>query len=105
MSHQEHQDLVNKLANCVAACEHCADACLDEEGDMVDCIRTDRDCADICSLALKLVARGSDKAADILDLCADMCEDCAEECSSHDHDHCQACAKACRECAKACRNY
>lgn len=72
---------------------------------MTECIRTDRDCADVCSLALKLVARGSDKAGELLELCANMCEDCAEECGNHDHDHCQECAKACRECAEACRNY
>ena len=105
MAHQKHQDLINKLSNCVAACEHCADACLTEDGDMTDCIRTDRDCAEICALAIKFVARGSDNASKILELCAAVCSDCAEECESHDHDHCQECAQACRDCAEACRKY
>ena len=105
MAHQKHQDLINKLSNCVSACEHCADACLTEGGDMTDCIRIDRDCADVCALALKAVARDSKHASKIVELCADLCEQCAEECAKHDHDYCQECAKACRECAEACRQY
>ena len=107
MAHQEHSTLIQKLSNCIAACEHCADACLSEDdvNKMTACIRTDRDCADICSLAHKLVARGSDKASSVLELCAEICDACAEECGKHDHDHCQECAEACRQCAEACRNY
>ncbi|MCW9706226.1 four-helix bundle copper-binding protein [Aliifodinibius sp. 1BSP15-2V2] len=107
MAHQEHQNLINKLSSCLAACEHCADACLSEDNidAMVECIRIDRDCAEVCALAIKFVSRDSDYASAILDRCADLCSACAEECGKHDHDHCQECAKACRECADACRNY
>jgi len=107
MSHQKDSSLINKLSNCLAACEHCADACLSEDNidAMTDCIRTDRDCADVCALAIKFVSRDSDHASSILELCADLCSACAGECADHDHDHCQECAKACRECEEACRNY
>lgn len=105
MTHEKHSNLINKLSNCLAACEHSADACLAEDGDMTDCIRIERDCADVCALAIKFVSRDSNHASDILDLCADLCDACAEECAKHDHNHCQDCAKACHECAEACRNY
>ena len=47
-----HQDVLDALARCVAACEYCATACLGEDdiAMMVPCIRLDRDCADICHL-------------------------------------------------------
>lgn len=107
MAHQENQDLLNKLSNCLAACEHCADACLTEEdpGAMADCIKSDRDCAELCALAIKFVARDSALASKVVELCAEACSTCAEECAKHDHDHCQKCAEACRKCEKACRNY
>ena len=107
MAHQGHSNLINKLSNCLAACEHCANACLSEEnsGNMAECIRTDRDCADLCALAIKFVSRDSAHASALVELCAEVCNACAEECGKHDHDHCQKCAKACRECAEACRQY
>jgi hypothetical protein len=45
----DYRSLLDALGRCVAACEYCADACLQEDHVqmMVSCIRTDRDCADI----------------------------------------------------------
>jgi len=44
-------ELISTLGSCINACNHCADACLGEENVkmMVDCIRTDRVCAEVCS--------------------------------------------------------
>lgn len=101
------KELTSKVAACQAACNHCYDACLDEEDiDMMrQCIRTDRDCADICGMVLDFAHRGSPFLNDIIELCIKACKQCADECEDHDHDHCQACAKACRECVEACREY
>lgn len=106
MAHQENKDLLNKLSYCQTACEHCADACLSEDNvaEMAECIRLDRDCADICDMAIKYISRDSRRASSVLDLCADICETCARECEKHDHGHCKDCAEACRECAEACRS-
>jgi|SRR5690606_15886012 len=99
------KDLMHKLANCLTACENCADACLHENNvqEMISCIKTDRDCAEICNTTLRLVARNSNNVKNMLNLCADMCRKCAEECEKHDMMHCKECAAACRECEKACR--
>ena len=55
-------DACNK---CVTACEHCAASCLREPdiNMMVRCIELDRDCADMCRLAVQLMSRGSAYAA------------------------------------------
>lgn len=101
------RDLLQKLAQCTAACEMCADACLDEDNIkmMVRCIRLDRDCAKICHLAASFVASHSDHTAAVLQLCAQLCRACGDECAQHNMDHCQECARACRECEEACRSY
>ena len=95
------QSQLDALNACVAACEHCATACL-QEADvqmMARCIRLTRDCADVCALTARLVARGSDHTAHLLPACAESCRACAEECAQHAHRHCQECAEACRRCA------
>ena len=103
--HQQHQALLQALNACVAACEHCISSCLQEDDVqmMVRCISLDRDCADICALTARFVARGSAHAEHLLRACADMCHACYEECRQHQDEHCQQCAEACRRCEEACR--
>lgn len=102
-----HQKLLNSLSNCINHCNHCADACLDEENVkmMVPCIRKDRICASVCAtLADVLTVKNAD-VKDLLNYCIKVCTQCADECEQHEHQHCKDCAKACRECAEACRQY
>lgn len=90
---------------CAEACEYCADACLDEDAvdELVEAIRLDRDCADLCRLVATFLARGSSLSPSLAEACAAACESCARECESHDLEHCRACAEACRVCADECR--
>jgi hypothetical protein len=107
MENHDHTALINKLLSCVAACENCATACLNEDDvkPMVRCIALDRDCADICSQAARLLQRQSEIAHQYLLLCEEICRMCAEECRMHGHQHCQDCAIACIECAEACHGH
>jgi len=101
-------ELTAALAHCVATCNYCFDACLQESDVkmMVQCIKLDKECAEICGLAISQVASGSSFTGDVLRLCIKACEDCADECAKHHHlDHCAVCAEVCRKCADACRNY
>ncbi|TLM88780.1 four-helix bundle copper-binding protein [Hymenobacter jeollabukensis] len=103
--HQQNQTLLQALADCVAACEHCATACLQEQDVkmMVRCIQLDRDCADICALTARFVARGSEHAQHLLRECAEICRACGNECAQHQHmEHCRQCAEACKRCEEAC---
>ena len=101
---EQYTGLIQTLTNCASACEACAAACLKEDDimHMRDCIRFDRDCADICTQAVKLLQRESTIAKQYLLLCEEICRLCAAECGKHQHDHCQRCAAACRECAEIC---
>ena len=105
--HAQNQSLLAALNACIASCEHCATACLGEQSVqmMVRCISLDRDCADICALTARLVARGSEHAQHLLKECAEICKACGDECEKHaSHmQHCKECAEACRRCEEACR--
>ena len=101
---KEMQACIDACMECINACNICFDACLKEEhiNMMAGCIRLDRECADICALAVKSMQANSPFAKDICNLCATICKACGEECQKHDHDHCQKCAEACFKCADAC---
>jgi len=70
---------------------------------MVRCIELDRSWADLCSFAMREMARSSQFAERVCRLCAEVCDACGEECAKHEMDHRQKCAEACRTCAEACR--
>lgn len=107
MPHQQYQECIDACNRCAVACAHCATSCLNEDNVkmLARCIQLDQDCADICFLASKMMASGSEFAERICEICAEICEACGEECTKHadKHDHCRACADACFECAKKCR--
>lgn len=104
MENHDHSALIRKLLDCMLACENCATACLQEDDvkNMVGCISLDRDCADICAQAARLLQRNSPIAHQYLVLCEEICRMCSDECGKHEHDHCRKCAEACRICAEAC---
>ncbi len=102
--------LVNAAAECAHTCTTCADACLEEDdpASLRTCIRTNLDCADICTATSLLIARPGKQSPSLiraqLEACATACRECAEECENHagTMEHCRVCAEACRECAEAC---
>ena len=102
-----YHDCIEACVECLIACEMCSDACLDEPdvAKMVMCIRLDRDCAEACAAAIRVMARGGPLAETLCRACADACDACGAECEKHaaHHEHCRVCAEACRRCAEACR--
>ena len=105
MSHENYRSVIQILHECMAACNHCFDACLKEENVkmMAECIRLDRECADICSYLEQALGRNTPFVTELAAACAKICESCGNECKKHDHEHCQKCAKACLTCAEECR--
>lgn len=103
-SGHQHGALIQTLLDCARISEECIAACLHESdvAKMAHCIEVDRDCADICFLAAKLLMRDSEVAHKFLAVCEETCRICAEECSKHDDKHCKQCAESCRKCAEAC---
>ena len=98
-------------ALCASVCRACADACLGEEreADLVQCIRLDLDCADICQAFSIVALRRSGGDVPVIDAASQTCEAacrrCEAECRRHAemHEHCRICADLCLECADACR--
>lgn len=105
--HYKHEALVKTIQNCEAVCEHMT-TFLKGKHD-VQC-RTKqlillRDCADICGLTAKFVARGSMFSRDTAALCACICEACGKECAKFPDPESQNCAKVCLHCARECMAY
>lgn len=67
---------IQACSNCALVCEACASACLleDDVQTMARCIELDRDCADICALAARLMSRQSELAKEFCALCAKFAE-------------------------------
>lgn len=102
---------VQACFDCVQACTACADACLAEPNAAVlaPCIRLNQDCADVCGVTGRLLARAGHTDAPMLraqvDACALACRACGNECAAHAKHmkHCAVCADACERCADACK--
>lgn len=100
---------IYETAQCAYVCTACADACLveTEYGDLSQCIRLNLDCAEICAIVGRFLARPGHQDREtlerILEACMLACRACAEECRGHgDMEHCQVCAEQCERCAEAC---
>ena len=101
---------IDECFSCAATCTSCADACLGEDmvQELVRCIRLNLDCADVCDVTGRVLARQTafepQLARHMLETCAAACRACADECDRHadHHEHCRVCAEACRRCEQAC---
>ena len=102
---------IEECYDCAQACTVCADACLGEDmvKDLVQCIRLNLDCADVCAATGLVGSRrtGSNELVirRLIETCAEACRLCGEECERHAgmHEHCRICAESCRRCEQACR--
>lgn len=105
MVHENYNSVIEILHECMSTCNHCFDACLKEDNVkmMAECIRLDRECADICGYLEQALGRGTPFVSDLAKVCATICEACGTECRKHDHKHCQQCAEVCFKCAEECK--
>ncbi|MEV4756885.1 four-helix bundle copper-binding protein [Micromonospora sp. NPDC049559] len=102
---------IDILTACAQACTACADSCLSEAnvGTLAKCVRTDLDCADICTTTARVLSRHTGYDANLtrglLEACATACRACGDECQRHAamHEHCRICCESCRVCENACR--
>ncbi len=108
MSHKPmHAHLVMVIQDCEATCEHMTTFL---KGRPHVQMRTKqlillRDCADICGLTAKYVARGSMFARHCAHLCAMICETCGNECARFPDPESQECSRTCLNCARECRAF
>jgi hypothetical protein len=108
--HAEHfMKCARACADCQLECDscfaHCKAMLVEGKKDHARTLQTCVDCAECCSLAAKLSARGSPFAVYACEACAKSCDDCAAACEKFpDDQHMKKCAASCRTCAKACRD-
>ncbi|MBM3925402.1 MAG: four-helix bundle copper-binding protein [SAR202 cluster bacterium] len=108
------QEMKEELAQCIEACNNCADECLktisyclEQGGKHVGeaHLRLMIDCVEICRTSANFMLRESEMSMALCKICADICEQCATSCESFGQDDAQMveCANACRACATSCR--
>jgi hypothetical protein len=102
-------EALDAAAACALVATACASACLSEGTDMAQCVRDDLDCADLCDVTAKHLARlnRGDKqlTLSLLATCIEACVQSAGSCEPHaeQHEHCRLCLEACRRCETACQ--
>jgi hypothetical protein len=99
--------LVKIINDCEATCEHMIhhllmgrDLSLRE-----DQISLLYDCANICNLTARYIARGSFFAKSSAALCEEVCAACGNECERFSDQMSQHCAIVCFNCAKHCGDF
>ncbi|MCR9165589.1 MAG: four-helix bundle copper-binding protein [Nannocystaceae bacterium] len=94
-------ELVNIVADCVAAGRVCLNHCLRMLGtgdtSMAECSRAVSDMLAICEASESLAAAGSKHLKALAKVCVTACTDCAKACEPHvgHHAECKACKEAC----------
>ncbi len=102
---------IDACFECAQSCTACADACLGEPevAELVECIRLNLDCADVCKVTGQMLMRQTMPSFELwhsqLYACSLACQVCGAMCEHHAdmHEHCRICAEACRECEMACQ--
>ncbi len=98
-----------ECSDCQRECNSCSSHCAMElkngHKKHAETLATCQDCADVCSAASQILARGGPFAKLICAACVEACTKCAEACEKFPNDeHMTKCAQQCRDCEKACRN-
>ena len=103
-------ECIDACFECAQSCTACADACLAEDmvADLRHCIRTDLDCADICTTTGRVLSRLTEPDWSLVraqvEALAQAVRACGDECEEHAsmHEHCRVCAESCRRCEESC---
>lgn len=105
--HPTVDSIVDTIQNCEAVCEYTGYYVtqIPVAGQRVEQQRLLRDCADICTLTAKYLARCSVFSKHIAALCAQICETCGCHCLQHPDEQSQLCGQVCLHCAQECRAF
>ena len=103
------QACAKACSDCARECDHCTTHCAkmlaDGKKDHLMTLRTCQDCANFCTAAAQIVARGGPFVDLICHGCAEACDRCAKACEKFpDDEHMKKCAAECKKCEKACKD-
>lgn len=108
MKTEKINNIIVTLNYCASECINCAMECLAEQDVkmMVNCIKINLDCAEICKTVSSFLSRNSIHAQHLMKECIEICTNCATQCEQHSHlDHCKKCAEVCRICIAECNSF
>ena len=102
-----YERVLKTVQNCEAVCENTFTAVLGMQDVHTRShqLQLLRDCADICTLTAKYIARCSMFAGSLAGLCAEICEICGRHCLMHHDPQSQYCGRVCLDCARECRGF
>ncbi|QHZ45965.1 four-helix bundle copper-binding protein [Bacillus sp. NSP9.1] len=103
----QNRHVLKTVQHCEAVCEFTANYILTREdaNRRKEQLRMLRDCADICTLTAKYMARHSRFAKSPASVCAKICEACGNHCLRHPDQQSQKCGQTCLQCARECREF
>lgn len=106
-NHMSQHRALETVQHCEAICEFTEYSILqmDSSSHRKEQLRLLRDCADICMLTAKYMARCSVFAKSLASLCAHICEVCGNHCLHHPDEVSQRCGQMCLHCAQECRAF
>lgn len=105
--HDPVAGLIDVVQKCEAVCEHMQHhvSQLPDAAARAMQMQLLHDCADICGLTAKFLARNSMFARQIAALCACICMVCGNECARFPDQMSQHCAHVCWHCARECQAF
>ncbi|MGA9140577.1 MAG: four-helix bundle copper-binding protein [Methanocella sp.] len=106
LKQDKYQKAIELCYECAESCDADANADFNEKDikKMVDCIKLDQDCAEVCIMTARYMSRDSVLSEAACAMCAEICDACAEECERHKNmEHCVKTASVCRAAANECR--
>lgn len=100
-------DLIQVVQHCEAVCENMQHyvSNLPDAAVRAEQMQLLHDCADICGLTAKFLARNSMFARQTAALCACICLVCGCECARFPDPMSQHCAQVCLHCARECQAF
>lgn len=100
-------NVLHTVQHCEATCEHMITMLIHGKVShrRSTQIQLLRDCADICTVTAKFIARESGFSRSLAHLCAHICEVCGNECARHPDKASQHCARVCLDCAQECKSF
>lgn len=106
-SAQMYSTTMKSLQDCALMCEHMTLRVYEmpDAGTRKMQLHLLRDCADICELCMKYMARHSGFSKSLCHFCAYVCDTCGNECLSHADQESKMCGQMCLKCAEDCRNF
>jgi hypothetical protein len=104
--------MTDEARECATNCFECQRTCIETMGHCLSLggrhadsahLELMMDCADICGLHSRFLARGSEFHHHLSAACRDICDACADSCRKRgDDERMKECEAVCRRCAESC---